>query len=759
MKKLKCKQIIKALFLSIIYSLFSCILNNPLELHQGNTKSEVNQDYCYISLSLENKLDEATNISSFSPSIMNNDYSRCALPDANYFSTDNIEWIFHLNRIETDFLKIDFESFISQSQEDCFSEQELRINETKIIHSTDLQKIENEYLLPIGEGLWQIKANGYSSGQEIFYGKQFFLINRKLEENPERQYQKNNPFHKTIPVFLIKSRGYGGIDLSISTKDSFIQKIKVLNTGTILDNEYFPDEMGNIRIFYDNSKIPAGDYKCVFHFYFNDTVSFSINEIIQIRQNCCTNTWSDDFYANLSEEKIKNIKRTTFYVKGSNSIIPEINHNLSQDGSWLSPFTSIQSAIDTIKTQNDSKSIYRIYIDGNITPSFSEEYLFENNSSLITIDSDQPLFIEICGYSRNVVINANRNNESSSKGRVLTLKNQTFLRLRNITICGGYSLLEGGGIYIDCTNYNPNNISTLYWSQETKNLIQYNLQILENCSICNNYSEKNGGGIYIKEGAIYSENQMSICNNNAKGSGGGIAADNSAKNKIFCTINQCAIENNGSKSSGGGLYLDYALFDIQDSIISNNYSNQGGGITVGVNCSLFLKNCQIKENKAISKTGTGGGGLFSRGSGSKIYFQEGTIITHNLSFSQKNEGGGIVNTASSLYFYDKVTIENNFYIYNKDYSVVENYDYISDIPESCIREVSNLFTKQDIHISEPLQNTKVGITCIDSIEPYIFTKDFNTHNPSDNILSFFIPDKECIVLSNQNGNYILQSLH
>ncbi len=133
-----------------------------------------------------------------------------------------------------------------------------------------------------------------------------------------------------------------------------------------------------------------------------------------------------------------------------------------------------------------------------------------------------------------------------------------------------------------------------------------NLDITD-CDVCSNYESLGGfgGGIYCTNASTCLVVNTRLRNNSCTGvppyfagSGGALALDENS----FCSIENSELISN-SADWGGGIYIsDYAVLEVENSIISGNGNK---GVYASNNCTLDIKNSFINGNSGSN----GGGGL------------------------------------------------------------------------------------------------------------------------------------------------------
>ena len=252
--------------------------------------------------------------------------------------------------------------------------------------------------------------------------------------------------------------------------------------------------------------------------------------------------------------------------------------------------------------------------------------------------------------------------------------------LINTTIknCSSTSNKGGGGIFIDgkpktgevlanpanytvniinstidgCTGANGSAIFMHYKGVAKINIIGSRIQ--------NNASSGSGSyGTIRSDGNSNYQLTIDNCiiqNNISSGAGGGVYWNAAGENSVLRIKGDTKIINNTAKTNGGGLFVEGALMEIQDTIISGNEAQLGAGICV----------------KTFADSGFKGQGLWTANDSFNLYLYENTIISNNIA-SQK--GGGL-----AFYIVDAVDIVEDGYTFNfvNDGAVFSNNSVTSD---------------------------------------------------------------------------------
>lgn len=303
----------------------------------------------------------------------------------------------------------------------------------KIITKRITDNSENKISLEIDYGEWNLQVHGYlnydNNLHEIFYGEKTVFV------------EESGYYNIQIPVYYIEE-STGSVSLEIDVLDTLIEKMVLNGTGTKLDAEYLRNADGKIIIEAEN--IPSGTYNAVLNFYqstlqnnlqnnltqTNEIVDYihliSLQEKINIRKNMKTDKWiktgntiyleneqtstdelSTSNYAQfiLTTDKINQLINTSFYVASTDLLqrkLPSISStaNDNNSGTWISPFETLQAAINKIVaiSKNIQKmsfsqianqqelNDYTIYIDGPVNiENCTFPVLTEENQMYITI--------------------------------------------------------------------------------------------------------------------------------------------------------------------------------------------------------------------------------------------------------------------------------------------------------------------------------------------------------------------------------------
>lgn len=239
------------------------------------------------------------------------------------------------------------------------------------------------------------------------------------------------------------------------------------------------------------------------------------------------------------------------------------------DGSISKPFRTIQAAVEKIKERNnDSQS--------SVYAPYKLILLTDICESDININPDSDLYLTIKSFDNN-----NYKINAQEKNKVMTIADNAFVTLENVTLTNGCSIYGTGGVEV-------------YGS----------LTLSDNCIISNNTvtSSGYGAGIYLRPNAKLTMNGGKITENTGSSDdsflGGGVYLEDNAE----FVMNGGEISHNSAKN-GGGVCVSGGTFKMYDGSISNNTANKGSGVYVAnhtkANGDQFLAKFNISGGACI----------------------------------------------------------------------------------------------------------------------------------------------------------------
>ncbi len=222
------------------------------------------------------------------------------------------------------------------------------------------------------------------------------------------------------------------------------------------------------------------------------------------------------------------------------------------------------------------------------------------------------------------------NTTIEGSSRVITIKSLpsgSTATIQDLTITGGTTTEDGGGIYVLATTLNALNVI-----------------------FSENFSGDDGGGVYmaalsnfVATNCIFKENSAEA----TSGSGGGVYVVNGGT----FTATNCIFKNN-SAEYGGGIIVAYGTLDATGCTFESNTAEFGGGVYQDSPNPISLKKCAIYGNKVTGESSANGAGIFVASGGGRI---ENCIIYCNRA---KTNGGGIFHHGVALEIVNCTIVSN-----------------------------------------------------------------------------------------------------
>ncbi len=323
--------------------------------------------------------------------------------------------------------------------------------------------------------------------------------------------------------------------------------------------------------------------------------------------------------------------RRYFYVRGTGGVYgttypAAAAASDTNNGTSMSPYTTVQKAVKEVALLNDGASTYEIIVGGEFDDDTGATDAF------VSINANgQTLDIEIKGLSNDAGKTVFDSSSLTGKPCVkIESSDATYnasVVLNGISITGGDTSSnngDGGGIQVK----------------------EYSNLMLEDCEIYGNKAE-NGGGIYAENASVVLQDcTVSGCSANSYGGGIYFSSNNSMYKLQFKGTNK--ISSNSVYSSygyalGGGIYCSGNLELGSGVIIEKNSvtgKNPNGG---GVYCTeeLTISGATIGGADAGNKAEKYGGGIYADG---KFTMTGGTVQGNSAVLG----GGGIVLNGDSV---------------------------------------------------------------------------------------------------------------
>ncbi|MBD5442239.1 MAG: right-handed parallel beta-helix repeat-containing protein [Treponema sp.] len=320
--------------------------------------------------------------------------------------------------------------------------------------------------------------------------------------------------------------------------------------------------------------ISAGAYQVTFTVKKGDEIVHIFSEYINVFPGMRTDTWSG-LEKDAAKEITQSMISSTVYVRGEGGWYDGSDYKNTATasdtnlGSFLSPFASIQKAVDTVIARNDGASEYTIYIDGKFTAASSAALAdFSGVSKHLSVriagldpsslDESKKAVIDGNGSARGIVVGSNG------------VKKDVNLALENLVIQNTKNSDRGGGITLYCTASNSHTIKNCVIKNNHAGYgsaiyNEYGSLDLQGCVISGNTADTSGTVYIGRESAILTMSDVRIENNSA-GNGGGIFLGNDATVKISDA--SVVIKNNsasGGNSRGPGISLWNGYLELSGS--------------------------------------------------------------------------------------------------------------------------------------------------------------------------------------------------
>ncbi len=258
--------------------------------------------------------------------------------------------------------------------------------------------------------------------------------------------------------------------------------------------------------------------------------------------------------------------------------------------------------------------------------------------------------LTIHGHGATIV----RDSVTAGAFRIFHVASGGDLRLDDVTVRGGDSPGDGGGILVEAGG-------------------KLNL---EDVTLLDNTAAVRGGGVAVLQGATGVITRGSFKFNNAD-SGGGLQADGTVRadgpeftrnharrfggaidhdfgDSVF---KRTTATGNTAGLDGGGVDIDLGTIEFVDSKIRDNTSagTRGGGIFNGA--TLKLTSTEVSGN-VIGGVGGRGGGIYNASGPSTLVLKGSTVERNSANGSGTSQGGGIYNNGGSVTL-DHSTVRGN----------------------------------------------------------------------------------------------------
>ena len=316
-------------------------------------------------------------------------------------------------------------------------------------------------------------------------------------------------------------------------------------------------------------------------------------------------------------------------------------NDASTKGTGLSLRDAILLAVENptqqYRIQLQAGETYKLTLDG------SREHFSQTGD--LDIFNGSNVTIETIGGDTQATIDASGLTDRDS---VFHVWGKSTLTLNNVIITGGKQSSQGSGagLFIN--------------GDSTVNL--------QDSTVTKNEAGK-GAGIYVSNGTLNLDDSQ-VTQNTAHYFGGGVFA----KNKATINIEKSQIADNDAHHKGGGIFAieegtKQIALNVQDSIIVNNTSrNGGGGIGSQGGVGIEIGGSTFRNN--TTERGPGGGAIYSQGENSDrtVINISGSRFEDNKAVNSNLGGGAIYGEKANITVVHNSSFINNSVIGSQDAS-------------------------------------------------------------------------------------------
>ena len=505
------------------------------------------------------------------------------------------------------------------------------------------------------------RGGGLCAGENVPAGKGIELLGGVLEENVA---------------------GYGG---AVYVKSSFSMKGSpyIPYGGSPDKNDIFLDNQNNTEMtvtIAGDLTLPSGkttlaaitfwSWNRKERFLSASSESLITGNMNKFAFSRCPEGWSKK---NASESsKYYAIIDSPIYVAGNtNRVIctKDGNDYTSNFGTKEDPFATISKACGLF---GDSSADYEILIDGDVKGVQEIPSSVDSKAASVTLRGVKKNASGAVVATAAPALNANIGSTASDSGTALTVNTKKSVTITDLTITGGNTTKNGGGIYVAAGA---------------------NVTLTDGANVTNNHADSTtsgcglGGGVYVAagtggvaDGALYMNGGAVV---GVSGTLSGAVASN--------TTGINTARNGAGVYNAGGLYLgykqngaSYSAQNLSGGVIGNYTSNTygyGGGVYnagtlklasgnvsynktdaayaygVGVyNAGTFdMTGGEISGNKN-EKNSSAGGGVYTTGSGHKFTMSGGAVVSN---WAQSYGGGVYVTSLSEFEMSGTASVSSN----------------------------------------------------------------------------------------------------
>lgn len=344
--------------------------------------------------------------------------------------------------------------------------------------------------------------------------------------------------------------------------------------------------------------------------------------------------------ANLTLDKVNIDKFFYAVVVDTPGILVKVNNSLIGNSKIGLRLTKA-STVEIFQSRVEFNTVHGIYvsdkgyvrlIDSQVRGNTSEfcgagvsvigtgSKLNSSNNTLIVDNQSISDGGAICNSSGQIILlDTNLSENISSKNGGGLYQNQGFTYIDGSSTVGNNQASFGGGIYIMNGGLSIRSVGV-----STPRVIGNNAvnaggglylggigpHLLDGVIVEGNKSKGSGGILLYHPDSMGSKltiRNSSIVNNQATEKGGGGVSINYKTNVLF--IENTTISGNTAVTDGGGLFIVKGYVDISNTTISNNTCNsdlngddKGGGISLGSEYSIYIRNSIVAGNKDLKDT-------------------------------------------------------------------------------------------------------------------------------------------------------------
>jgi predicted outer membrane repeat protein len=188
-----------------------------------------------------------------------------------------------------------------------------------------------------------------------------------------------------------------------------------------------------------------------------------------------------------------------------------------------------------------------------------------------------------------------------AKDRAFEVFGGGALTLRHVTVKGGTTLFDGGGVFSVGALTVESSVFTSNKAADSGGGVscEAGTCTLTDVLVTKNKVGNDGGAVNVDGSVTADLTRVTLSGNTAGDTGGGMNSDDGAT----VSLTDSLVSGNKSKFEGGGLDPSIGTLTVTNTTISGNRSTQGGGIQLETGGVLVLDNVTIAFNKAREGAG------------------------------------------------------------------------------------------------------------------------------------------------------------